>query len=79
MPISKILRNELSPSNNKVFFDQTIIDDKGFISKHPNKRGIPNTTNKHFLLSQVKGKSTDDSGSDGDYLSNEIMYRATRK
>ena len=79
LPITKILVGNLKPSNNIVYYDQSILDDLGFVSLHPNRKGIQNTTAKNFSLSIVTGKSTDDSGSGGDYLSNEIMYLATRK
>jgi len=79
LPIAKILVGDLAPSKKIVFFDQTVKDDAGFESKHPNKGGVPNTISKIFSSSSVTGKSIEHSGSGGDYLSNEIMYRATRK
>jgi pyrrolidone-carboxylate peptidase len=79
LPIAKILVGDLAPSKKIVFFDQTVKDDAGFESKHPNKGGVSNTISKIFSSSSVTGKSIEHSGSGGDYLSNEIMYRATRK
>jgi pyrrolidone-carboxylate peptidase len=79
LPIAKILIGDLDISKNIVFFDQSIKDDTGFEVKHPNKGGNPNTVAKGFPLSSVKGKSIDSSGSGGDYLSNEVMYRTARK
>lgn len=77
LPIEKILRGDLAPDKNIVFFDQSIIDDNGLKIFHPNKEGKTNTTSKYFTINDIKGKSIEGSG--GDYLSNEIMYRATRK
>jgi pyrrolidone-carboxylate peptidase len=79
LPISKILVGDLDPIKNIVYYDQSILDDIGYVSLHPNKGGLANTITKNFALNIVTGKSTDDSGSGGDYLSNEIMYRSTRK
>ncbi|ELY2018333.1 hypothetical protein SL053_002253 [Flavobacterium psychrophilum] len=77
LPIAKILTGELDVSNlpTKVFFDQSYRDDLGNKINHPSENN--NTPiNKPI---KIKGKSTDDSGSGGDYLSNEVMYRSTRK
>lgn len=79
LPIGKILTGDLDASKNIVFFDQSIIDDKGFKENHPIQNGNSNNIVENFPFASVKGKSTFDSGSGGDYLSNEIMYRATRK
>ncbi|MFV0531012.1 MAG: hypothetical protein ACK5MD_06200, partial [Flavobacteriales bacterium] len=78
LPIDKILTGELSLDKNIVFYDQSIIDDKGFKINHPTKDG-PKSNKDSYPTSKITGKSISDSGSGGDYLSNEIMYRSTRK
>ena len=75
LPISKIMTGDLSPSLGKIYFDQTYIDDLGNSENHPSLKSNSSSLKKI----SIKGKSTNDSGSGGDYLSNEIMYRATRK
>nr|WP_315240601.1 hypothetical protein [uncultured Flavobacterium sp.] len=77
LPIQKILTGDLDVSilPNKVFYDQSYKDDLGNKINHPSENN--NTPiNKPI---KITGKSTEDSGSGGDYLSNEIMYRSTRK
>lgn len=75
LPISKIMVGDLSPSSGKIYFDQTYTDDLGNFEDHPT------IDNNSSILKKIniKGKSINDSGSGGDYLSNEIMYRATKK
>ncbi|MCG8893142.1 hypothetical protein G1K97_10390 [Tenacibaculum finnmarkense] len=78
LPIKKILSNDLDLSKKIIYYDQTVIDDNGFKINHPTKGG-PNENKDSFPKNKITGKSTNDSGSGGDYLSNEVMYRATRK
>lgn len=78
LPIEKIISGDLDLSKDIIYYDQTVIDDKGFKVKHPTKGG-PDEKKDSYSIDKIKGKSTVDSGSGGDYLSNEIMYRATRK
>ncbi|OWP85694.1 hypothetical protein BWK60_12735 [Flavobacterium covae] len=75
LPINKIMTGDLSPSTGKIYFDQTYIDDLNNSEDHPSK----NNNSPTFKKINIKGKSTNDSGSGGDYLSNEIMYRAAKK
>lgn len=75
LPISKIMTDDLSPSYGKIYFDQSYIDDLGNKEDHPTS----NSNSSEFKKIVIKGNSTNDSGSGGDYLSNEVMYRATRK
>lgn len=77
LPISKILTGDLDVTNlpTQLFYDQSYKDDLQNKLEHPTQG--KNSPNKKII--KIKGKSTDDSGSGGDYLSNEIMYRTTRK
>ncbi len=78
LPIEKIISGDLDLSKDIIFYDQTVIDDQGFKVEHPTKGG-PDENKDSYSINKIKGKSTVDSGSGGDYLSNEIMYRATKK
>ncbi|WP_294963909.1 hypothetical protein [uncultured Flavobacterium sp.] len=75
LPINKIMTGDLSPSFGKIYFDQTYIDDIGNFENHP----TINNNSSIIKKINIKGNSTNNSGSGGDYLSNEVMYRATRK
>ncbi|ELY2018231.1 hypothetical protein SL053_002149 [Flavobacterium psychrophilum] len=76
LPIKKIFASTIGTPEYPLYFDQSYILDnnKGF--KHPANQ-IDNLLTKAYPLDSIKGKSKEGSGSD--YLSNEIMYRATRK
>lgn len=78
LPIEKIISGDLDLSKDIIFYDQTVIDNQGFKIEHPTKGG-PDEKKDSYSKDKIKGKSTADSGSGGDYLSNEIMYRATKK
>ncbi|MDN3674485.1 hypothetical protein QWY99_15700 [Flavobacterium branchiarum] len=77
LPIAKILTGDIAPANlpTKVYFDQSYKDDLGNTVQHPSDNN--NTPIKSKI--KIIGKSTEDSGSGGDYLSNEVMYRSTKK
>ena len=76
LPISKIMIGDLAIHTKKIYFDQSFKDSLGNYESHPKNGGANSTT---FKPIKIIGKSTTDSGSGGDYLSNEIMYRATKK
>lgn len=77
LPVNKIMQGILSPSTNELYYDQSYEDDMGNSQSHPT--ALNNNTNNNLPINiKAKSANTGGSGSGSHYLSNEIMYRATK-